>query len=1210
MTAVSVRSTFRRTIVAGLVAIVLAGGLLGRGVADPAPALASHCPPGQVDVIIGGNLILCVPSGGLGNDLAPDELLNRGQINGGRHYATDAQKAALTALMQTAVANTAQTHQVPAGELSAVQTWGRADAQAELWGLVVKAITSPPCPTGVTTNCRTADQQHVVDWMAAMAQRQGMETAIAAGLELVKYSGLSQDAYNALFAEGAQPTQEALTAFLTIEPLNYNTTDPATATGGYCVYRAPAPYGSEYTGYNDQTCFTPCSSVLGCDDPMPETAQFIKWGAAAWTDGIYNTNEYASATRSIALGVGLGGLATAVVTGVTLATTLGAVLAGTSFSAAIFPFAALTALVPGSAIATTSTAATTAAVGVMAASAVAAIAAAVVLFITGTTIRAIDLFTDLAVPGDIAKAIVDSRTAAYDPVTMITDDEDHYTLYQLFVGATVPGPLYETCNNQPKIFPVQAMCLNAPAIPAATATDPQFVVTNHATATSPASATAISPTISFYTPGIGVRYVTQTRLHGTWFIHDLGGSVAQTFRIRFEDWTGAMHTAWLLKKDSGAYTFFGIPDGNCAVGDTCQGPLIVPATCVADGTCWESPTIKYVGTDEVLHTATVRSPAAVAWTAPAAITYPAPLTATQLNASAAGLDGTFAYTVDGSPVSASDNRILGGGSHTLGVTFTPAESSGLLPGTASVPLTVNKASLTVTAPTTTMPYGGPVPALAPQFGSFVNGDDAADLDTAPTCSTSANGDSAVGDYATTCSGGTDADYAFSPVAGTLTVTPASLAIAAPNPFMTYGDTVPAIEPVYLGFVSGDTASAVTVAPVCSTTATSASPVGAYGTTCTGGTAPNYTVSHQAGTLTITSRGLVITPTDTTKTYGDALAFAGTEFSASGLTNGDTITTLTITSAGAPATAPVTDTPYTIEGKDPVGTGLTNYLILFGEGDLTVEKRDLTATADDAVKTYGEIVQFDGTEFTVDGLANADTVTGVSLQSDGTDADAGVTGSPYAIEPSDAVGTGLANYDITYVNGDLTVDPATLTLTASSATMVLGGIVPTILALFSGFVAGDTAADVSATSCSTTATAASPLGTYASSCTGGTGPNYTTNPVAGVVTVTFDTPVLFDDAKPVKAGSNLAIKLQLRDSTGANLSSAAITVSLATVALVGPTGVPTARQPTGTFSFVNNRDNGPTYQYDLKTAGLTSGTYTLFFTVAGDPFTHSLTFKIR
>lgn len=1124
------RSTLHRVVVPALVAVLLAGGLLARGAAAPPPVLADHCPPGQVHQIV-GNLVLCVPDGGLSNDLAPDQLLNRGQLNGGRHFATAAQQAALAELMQTAVANTAAVHQVPASELSAVQTWGRPDAQAELWGLVVQAITTPACPTGVTTGCRTATQQHVVDWMAAMAQRQGTETAIAAGLELVKYSGLSQDGYRALFANGAQPSLEDLMSFLTIEPLNYNTTDPATATGGYCVYRSPAPFAAEYTGFNDPTCFVPCPNVAGCDDPMPETAQFLKWGTAAWANGVYDTEEYASATRAISVGIALGGLATAVVGGVTLATTLGAVLAGTSFVAAVFPYAATVTILVTSGYtagtATITTAASTAAAGALAAGAVAAIFTAVIVFITGTTIRAIDLITDLAVPGDIAKAIVDARVATYDPAVMLADDEDHRTLYQLFVGATLPGPRYETCNNQPRLFPVQALCLNAPAIPAATASDPRFVITDHATAGAPASATRISPTISYQSTGVGVLYPTETRLRGTWFIHTIGGSTIQSFRIRVADWSGAMHTAWLLKKDSGAYTFFGIPDGACATGSTsCQGPVINPATCVADGTCWESASLEYTGANGVLHTATVQSPASVTWAAPAAITYPAPLGAAQLNASAAGVEGTFAYTVDGSPVTAADARILGGGTYTLGVTFTPAASTGLLPATAQVSLTVNKATLAVTGPSTTMPYGGPVPALSPQYGSFVNGDDTLDLDTPPTCSTTADGDSPVGTYATICSGGADGDYAFSFTAGTLEVTPAALTVVPSSPSMQYGDAAPAITPLYVGLVSGDTALAVTVAPTCTTTATSTSPVGSYPSSCTGGTAPNYTITHQPGSLTVSLRGLLITPANATKTYGDTLAFDGSEFTAAGLVNGDLVTSLTLASAGAAATASVAGSPYAIVGSNAVGTGLTNYLILIRDGALTVT-------------------------------------------------------------------------------------PASLTVTASSASMILGGVVPVIQPVFEGLVAGDTAGDVSATVCATTATSTSPVGTYASTCTGGTGPNYTTTHVAGVVTVTYDSPARFDQARAVKSGATLPIKVQLLDASGTNLSSASTPVVLATpIALRGPDGDAVANQPAGAFRFVQPRKGEPMYQYDLRTRGLARGTHTLYFIVGGDPTVHALTFEIR
>ena len=89
--------------------------------------------------------------------------------------------------------------------------------------------------------------------------------------------------------------------------------------------------------------------------------------------------------------------------------------------------------------------------------------------------------------------------------------------------------------------------------------------------------------------------------------------------------------------------------------------------------------------------------------------------------------------------------------------------------------------------------------------------------------------------------------------------------------------------------------------------------------------------------------------------------------------------------------------------------------------LTVNAASLTVTANNKTKTYGQTLTFAGTEFTTSGLLNSDTVTSATLTSSGAAATAGVTGSPYAIIPSAAAGTGLNNYSITYVNGTLTVN---------------------------------------------------------------------------------------------------------------------------------------------------------------------------------------------
>jgi hypothetical protein len=86
-------------------------------------------------------------------------------------------------------------------------------------------------------------------------------------------------------------------------------------------------------------------------------------------------------------------------------------------------------------------------------------------------------------------------------------------------------------------------------------------------------------------------------------------------------------------------------------------------------------------------------------------------------------------------------------------------------------LTVSSAALTVTADNQTKAYGAANPVLTVRYSGFVNGDTAASLITQPTVSTPATTASAPGTYAITASGATSANYTFTYVGGTLTVTP-------------------------------------------------------------------------------------------------------------------------------------------------------------------------------------------------------------------------------------------------------------------------------------------------------------------------------------------------------------------------------------------------------------------------------------------------------
>ena len=120
---------------------------------------------------------------------------------------------------------------------------------------------------------------------------------------------------------------------------------------------------------------------------------------------------------------------------------------------------------------------------------------------------------------------------------------------------------------------------------------------------------------------------------------------------------------------------------------------------------------------------------------------------------------------------------------------------------------------------------------------------------------------------------------------------------------------------------------------------------------------------------------------------------------------------------------------------------------------------------------------------------------------GAAATAAVSGSPYAIIPGTALGTGLGNYTIVYRNGSLTVNPAPLTITAVSTTIVAGAAIPALAASFSGFAGGDSAASLTTPpALSTTATTTSTTGSYPITVRGASSPNYKITFVDGSLTV--------------------------------------------------------------------------------------------------------------
>ncbi|MGC1829591.1 MAG: MBG domain-containing protein, partial [Candidatus Acidiferrales bacterium] len=278
-----------------------------------------------------------------------------------------------------------------------------------------------------------------------------------------------------------------------------------------------------------------------------------------------------------------------------------------------------------------------------------------------------------------------------------------------------------------------------------------------------------------------------------------------------------------------------------------------------------------------------------------------------------------------------------------------------------------------------------------------------------------------GSVTVTASQAGNATYAAAaPVQQILTVNKALLTVTANNAGMVYGQSLPSFSYTITGFVNGDTSAVVSGTATETTTATSASPVGAYPITFSTESlaAANYTFSYVNGTLTISSATQTITFNPLAPvTYGVA-PITLTATASSGLPVSYTFTgpatlsgsTLTITGAGS----------VTVTASQ---AGNTNYAAATPvQRTLTVNKASLTVTANNAGITSGQPLP--SFTYTITGFVNGDTSAVVS----GTAAETttATSASPVGTYPITFSTESLAaaNYTFTYVNGTLTISSAT------------------------------------------------------------------------------------------------------------------------------------------------------------------------------------------
>lgn len=168
---------------------------------------------------------------------------------------------------------------------------------------------------------------------------------------------------------------------------------------------------------------------------------------------------------------------------------------------------------------------------------------------------------------------------------------------------------------------------------------------------------------------------------------------------------------------------------------------------------------------------------------------------------------------------------------------------------------------------------------------------------------------------------------------------------------------------------------------------------------------------------------------------------------------------------------------------------------------TVDKAALTVTADDQTKVYG--ADNPALTYTVTGLVNGDSEAATLAGELATSATAASGAGSYAITQGTLglTAAGASNYTLSFTQGSLSVTKASLTVRANNATRRVGESNPAFTASYSGFVNGQGPAALGGSlTFSTTATAASPAGTYDIVPGGLTSSNYAITFVKGTLTV--------------------------------------------------------------------------------------------------------------
>ena len=307
-----------------------------------------------------------------------------------------------------------------------------------------------------------------------------------------------------------------------------------------------------------------------------------------------------------------------------------------------------------------------------------------------------------------------------------------------------------------------------------------------------------------------------------------------------------------------------------------------------------------------------------------------------------------------------------------------------------------------------------------------------------------------------------ANYNITYANGTLTVTPATLAITAIDQTYTYNGTAQGennatyttgldAKVTVVGLQGSDALTSITLNGQ-ETNAGEYTGKIVPSAAAIGQATGNYTISYTGANLTINRATATVTAVDNSKTYGESDPTLTA--TVTGLKNGDTesVISYTVTRENGADVGTYTITP---SGAAEQG----NYNVTYVGGTLTITAKPLTITADGDTKVYDGTALTRST-YTSTALAAGDSIDSVTVTGSQTDVGSSDNVPSAAVIKNASNENVTANYNITYANGTLEVTAKEITVSGitaedktydgtTGATLVYTGVTLT------GIVEGDT-----------------------------------------------------------------------------------------------------------------------------------------------------------